>query len=213
MEPLSGAILAGGPGTRQRAEWLLDGQPLVVHVARRLARACHEVFVVAKDEGLAQYGLRVVVDLEDVQHPLVGLVTALRAARYDRCFVCGADNPFVDPALVEWLSRGAQDADVVLPVLQDGPRPLHAVYSRACAPVLGEMTVRGEALWRFLRCLRVRIVPEEMVRARNPLLRSFFTVEDAASLDQARRWLSHDLPYLVPGVADEPHQHRPQEGQ
>jgi molybdopterin-guanine dinucleotide biosynthesis protein A len=212
VAPLSAAILAGGPGARVRAEWSLDGQPLVVHVARRLARACREVFVVAKDVGLARYGLRVVADLEDLQHPLVGLVTALRSAASDRCFVCTPDMPFVEPALVEWLAQEAQGADVVLPVLRDGPQPLHAVYTRPCAAVLGEMAVRGEALWRFLRGLRVRTVPEEALRARDLLLRSFFTVDDPVSLDRARRWLSHDLPHLVSEVAGQPHERRPHQG-
>lgn len=212
MEPLSGAILAGGPGARLRAEWCLEGEPLVVHVARRLARACREVFVVAKDQGLARYGLRVVPDQEELRHPLVGLVTALRSAAHDRCFVCGPDNPLVDPSLVRWLAEGAHDADVVLPVLRDGPQPLHAVYSRPCAAVLGEMAVRGEALWRFLRGLRVRTVGEEALRAQDPLLRSFFVVEGPAALERARRWLSHDLPHLVPVVSRESHEHRPQQG-
>lgn len=170
------------------------------------------MFVVAKDDGLARYGLRVVRDAEGVQHPLVGLVTALRGAAFPRCFVCGPDSPFVDPFLVGWLAQEAQGADVVLPVLSEGPQPLHAVYARPCAAVLGEMAVRGEPLWTFLRGLRVRTVAEEALRARDPSLRSFLTVEDPASLERARGWLSHDLSHLTPGVAGKPHQHRADQG-
>jgi molybdopterin-guanine dinucleotide biosynthesis protein A len=166
---------------------LLAGRPLVLHVVERLRGACDEILVVAKDRSLADLGLHVVVDTEPLVHPLIGLAAGLRAASSERCFVCGCDMPFVEADLVRWMASQADLADVVIPVLPDGPRALHAVYARGCHPVLEEMAVRGEMLWRFLRGLRARIVTEAECRSLDPDLRSFFVVETEADLRQAER--------------------------
>ncbi|MDR5682804.1 MAG: molybdenum cofactor guanylyltransferase [Armatimonadota bacterium] len=192
---LTGIVLAGGPGrigAVPKLRAVLAGRPLVCLVVERLRSACDEILVVAKDRALAELGLHVVVDPEPMTHPLIGLAAGLRAATAEWCFVCGCDMPFVNPGLVRWMASQAELADVVIPVLSDGPHALHAVYARGCHPVLEEMAVRGETLWRFLRGLRARIVTEAECRWLDPDLRSFFVVETESDLHEAQRLLESE---------------------
>jgi molybdopterin-guanine dinucleotide biosynthesis protein A len=199
-DPLTGIVLAGGRGRIHGVEKplvLLDGRPLVCHVVERLRSACEEILVVAKDSALADLGPRIVVDAEPLIHPLIGLAAGLRAASNDRCFVCGCDMPLVAPDLARWMASQSDGADVVIPVLAEGPQALHAVYARGCHPVLEEMAVRGEMLWRFLRGLRARIVTEDECRSLDPDLRSFFVVDTESDLREAERLSTGLMPPIV----------------
>ena len=157
---LSVAVLAGGQSRRMgsdKAMVTFDGEPLVVRVASRLKAVSDDVFVVAKS-ALA-IDVPVVGDTTDEQSPLAGVITALRAARHPRVFVCACDMPFVDTELVARLVGDLAERDAVVPSHHGRIEPLHAVWSVACLPQLEQLWDSGErAVHRALRQLGARVV-------------------------------------------------------
>jgi molybdopterin-guanine dinucleotide biosynthesis protein A len=92
-------------------------------------------------------GLRCVPDLLPGRGALGGLYTALSVASHPLVMVAACDMPFASPALFAHardllLETGA---DAVVPSVEKGPEPLHAVYRRAtCLPPVLAALEAGE---------------------------------------------------------------------
>ncbi|MCE7986101.1 MAG: molybdenum cofactor guanylyltransferase [Caldilinea sp. CFX5] len=114
--------------------------------------------------------------------PLGGLATGLATcASWAICVAC--DLPLLNPALfayfytltVETNPAGAEAWDAIVPLVNEYPEPLHALYHRRCLPAILAALAKGE--WRataFLPTVRVRYVHEPELRQFDPELRSFF---------------------------------------
>ncbi len=124
-----GAILAGGKSSRfgsDKALALLDGRPLIAHVAASLALQCDAIIVV----GRAQAGYRCVGDRPSADMgPLAGLAGAL---------VCAGDDGFSHVLSVGVDAPGIPDD---LRVLLD-PAPAYVVHQ----PVIGHWPVTALGL-------------------------------------------------------------------
>lgn len=121
-----GLILAGGQGARMghqdKGLVLLNGEPMVAHVARRLAPQVGRLIISANRhaEHYAQYGT-VVADgapaLGDFQGPLVGLAAGLVAASHaddDWVVAVPCDTPFLPHDLATRLIAEAVSAQAPL---------------------------------------------------------------------------------------------------
>lgn len=189
---VSGAVLAGGRGTRlgqDKALVEVGGEPLLARVVGRLAQVCAEVLVVGRTAGPPLPApAKFVLDLIPGQAALGGLYTALSAAACPLVIVVACDMPFVDPTLLRFLLGLMGDGvDAVVPLVRGEPQPLHAVYSRACAEVAAAQIMMGDLkMARLLDRLRVRYVAEAELRAVDPELRSFFNINTPADLELAR---------------------------
>ncbi len=184
MYEASAAILAGGTSSRMgspKALLLVDGRPLVSYVAGRLAGLFPEVFIagggpdvfaVGGGEAIAEAaGLRVVPDRDPGLGPLMGIASALEAARFDLVFVVACDMPELDAGLVELLHHAAAErgpngepADCVVPRTGKGRlEPLFAFYRKSALPEIEAALAGGERSVRavFPR-LRARFVDAPM---------------------------------------------------
>jgi len=123
---IAGLILAGGQGSRMQHQDKglvdLNGEPMVAHVARRLAPQVGRVIISANRhlDRYAQYG-RVVADGEPelgaFQGPLVGIAAGLTAAAAehdDWLVVTPCDTPFLPDDLAARLIAAAASADAPL---------------------------------------------------------------------------------------------------
>ncbi|HEY9318728.1 MAG TPA: molybdenum cofactor guanylyltransferase MobA [Achromobacter sp.] len=119
-ERIAGLILAGGQGSRMNQQdkglVLLRGQPLVAHVADRLAPQVGRLIVSANrhQDRYAQYG-QVVEDGEPAlgafQGPLLGIAAGLAAAAQDDWLVVApCDTPFLPADLAARLIGTARSA-------------------------------------------------------------------------------------------------------
>jgi molybdenum cofactor guanylyltransferase len=138
-----GVVLAGGTGRRiggDKAIVELDGRPLLHYPVAAVRRALGEVAVVAKRAtALPRLDPDVAIWLEEdePQHPLTGVVRALRSARSDAVVVVAGDMPFVTAELLRALARaGARGAPAVVPRAAGGLQPLCARYEVAALPAL-----------------------------------------------------------------------------
>jgi molybdenum cofactor guanylyltransferase len=147
-------ILVGGKSSRMgRPKALLpfDGEPLIVHVVRRLTKIFAEAVVVAAPEqALPILPARLVRDEIAYQGPVSGIYHGLAASRKEVSFVTSCDAPFLNAALISHLLSRIVDCDVVVPYWQERYQPLHAVYRTTVAPLLKEQLERGELRPIFL---------------------------------------------------------------
>jgi molybdopterin-guanine dinucleotide biosynthesis protein A len=160
---LAGLVLAGGRSNRMgREKALVDfqGQPLVLRVADRMARAADPVLLATGTPGrLGPVGYPEVADVAAERGPLGGLVAGLEASPHELMAVVAVDMPYMSPELMELLASLREDEDAVVPMGITGPEPLHAVYSTSALPAMRHALARGQhGLRRLFADLRVREV-------------------------------------------------------
>jgi molybdopterin-guanine dinucleotide biosynthesis protein A len=205
MARLSIAVLAGGQSRRMgRDKALLDflGEPLLKRVLGRVRLLTDDLFVVATDRPqYERFGVRVVPDQLPGTGALGGIYTALAEAQHDRCLALACDLPFVNTDLLRFMAEQAGDWDVLIPALsaersdqgsQETLETLHAVYARACRPAIERQLRAGNyKVIGFFAEVRVRRLPEEVVRRFDPELLSFYNANTpeayAWAVERARR--------------------------
>ena len=144
----SAVVLAGGKSSRMgsdKALLIFRGKPLFCHILDQLAPLFDDVLVSAQDpEKYSFAGQRVVRDEQPNQGPLMGILSALQAATYDRLFVTACDIPLQPVLLIRSMLRKAAHADLVMPAGPEGRfEPLMAVYTRRLVPVIRAVIARG----------------------------------------------------------------------
>jgi len=194
----SGVILAGGRSRRMGVDkglLPLGGKPLAAHVAERLEATVDEIiFVVGTDSQADAYrglGGRVVTDAYPSGTPIVGAYTGLTEAHGAYAFLTAADQPFLNPRVIELLFSEAEGHDAATPHWPNGwVEPLHAVYAAKPAAEAARRLIEAneKRLRRLLDALSdVRCVPIDVVRAIDPELRTLMDVDTAEDLEHVRR--------------------------
>jgi molybdopterin-guanine dinucleotide biosynthesis protein A len=134
--PIVGAILAGGRSTRfgrDKAFLPVGGVSLVERAVRVLGQVFERVLVVVRrPEPFLCLPVEVVGDAWPEGHVLGAIHAGLMHAAPMSLFVAACDMPLLDPATIRALCARAGEADMVMPVRNGLPEPLHAVYSQNC---------------------------------------------------------------------------------
>ena len=189
--PPVGAVLAGGRGSRiggAKALVELAGAPLISYPLAAVEQAGLEpVVVVKRDSELPPLSCPAIREPAQPQHPLCGIVAALRYAGQRPLVVVGCDMPFTGAGLLAWL--GSVPEPLVVPSVGDRLQPLPARYDSALLPALEEALADGRALSLTLESLRPRVVAEaELARFGDPR-RLCFNVNTPADVKRAERLL------------------------
>jgi len=143
----TGVLLAGGKSRRfgsNKALARVEGCYLIEHPARVLAAIFSRLLLVTNNPEI--YGFLewpMVPDLLPGAGPLAGIQAALQHAATPFIFVAGCDMPTLEPKLITYLCERTAGYDVVLPVTEAGPEPLHAVYSRTALPRIAAALAAG----------------------------------------------------------------------
>ena len=133
---MTGVVLAGGRSRRMgrdKALLVVDGEPLVERVARRLAAVCDTVVVASGARPLDGLEYAQVADAVPGRGPLGGIVAALEACATHLAAVVAVDMPFADPAVLSLLAASWDGEPAVIPVVGGRLQPLHAVYATGSA--------------------------------------------------------------------------------
>ena len=174
---------------RPKAELPFDGGTMLDHIVAEMIGVFEEIVVAVAEPGRyawETYRARSIVDSSPHRGPVSALEQALREIRSDRAFVCSCDVPFVNGALARKLCELLGDDDALIPQVDGKLQTLHAVYRKSCAEVFATMRTRGEhRLHEIVNFARVRIVPEEELRAFDPELLSFFNVNTPEDYQRA----------------------------
>jgi len=204
----SAVILAGGSSSRLGAEKSLlefGGSPLLCHIAETLLQVTDEVIVVARDENHARCLMEQVEGSESEAEaaftwdsisgfgPVAGLDAGLRCAKGHLAFVTGCDLPFLNVEVIDQLFDLAKQEMAVRPWCQCSPMDSSSrfipFYDRkkmlcACQRALR----RGERRIHVpLQELRVRRIPVQALRPLDSELLTFFNLNTAEDLNEARR--------------------------
>ncbi len=166
----------------------LGGRPLIAYPLDAARAAGLEPVVVAKpDSELPPLDCRVLVEPAEPDHPLCGLVAALRDARPAPAIAIAADMPFVTAELIGWLAAQPSSAAVEA---EGRPQPLLARYDAAALAALEAALAAGESMTAVLRSLAPRLLGEpELRRFGDPALLCL-NVNTPADLEQAERLLA-----------------------
>lgn len=150
INDITGLILAGGRGTRMgnvdKGLQLLKGEPMALHVLRRLAPQVGPVIINANRNLDAYTGFRVQVvsdEIDGFAGPLAGLHAGLRHCRTPYLTSAPCDSPFLPEDLVARLSTALeqQQADLAMAVTGDGEtRQEHPVFCLTKTSLLASLT-------------------------------------------------------------------------
>lgn len=186
-----GAVLAGGLGSRlggDKALAELGGEQLIARPLAAVAAAGLEAIVLAKPATeLPLLDHRVVREAAQPQHPLCGIVAALREAGGCAIVAVACDMPFVTPRLLAALAEAREP--LVMPAPGGRGHPLLARYGPELLPELESALAREEPLRRTVESLSPRHLGEpELARFGDPE-RLLFNVNDEDDLARAAHML------------------------
>lgn len=190
----SGVILAGGRSSRfdgaDKAFFEVGGRPLIRPVIDLFSRIFQETIIVSNEpKRHLQWDACLCTDLFSAKSSLTGIHTGLFYANTPWIFTAACDTPFIRKSVVELvLSEIEEGAAAVMPLTPSGAEPLCAAYAKKALPMV-ERSVRQEKfkIQRVFKNMRVKKIPPEKVLAADPCLESFFNINTAADLQQARR--------------------------
>ena len=203
VSQLGAVILAGGRGTRlpDKCFRMLGGKQLIVHVFERISQVTQEIVVSVKSKEQATrirrliHPAQVVLDKIEVQTPLVGFLSGLRAIQAPYVFVAACDIPFVEPNVIRLLFERAIGGAGAVPVA-DGKilQPLCAVYRRQSAIDAAEKSLESKrfGMLEMLTQLEgiVRVSKEELSNVDRQQL-TFRNINTDADLAWAERTIKN----------------------
>jgi molybdopterin-guanine dinucleotide biosynthesis protein A len=205
-EPLSVIILAGGRSSRMgqdKASLLLDGRPLIWHVAQRLLPLAGELIISSNEpERFAALGadlpipVQVVPDQYAGAGPLAGLQAGLSVATRELALLVAVDMPLLSRSLLAYMQAIAGGHAAVVPRLALRPgegeeyEPLHALYRRSCLPAItAHLAQNHRRVVSFFPDVDVRDVTRAEIERFDPGLFSFFNVNTPQDWEQAQELL------------------------
>ncbi len=187
MEPIVGAVLAGGTSRRMgaaKATLELGGRPLLEYPLAAVQGAGLEPVVVAKrDSPLPPLAVPRWDEPAEPVHPLTGIVAALLGAGDRPVLAVACDMPFVTAELLADLA--AHTAPLVLPEADGRLHPLVARWHPSLLPALRDALAREAPLHVVAAELDAyRIGAAELRRFGDPA-RLLFNVNAPGDLERA----------------------------
>jgi molybdopterin-guanine dinucleotide biosynthesis protein A len=188
------AIIAGGKSTRMGVDKSfleLNRKPILGHVIERVSTLNLPIIIITNlPEKYERFGLPIFTDLIADQGALGGLYTALSNSSaiysYTLCVAC--DMPFLNASLLAHLLTLCEGSDAVVPVIDNRPEPLHAIYSTSCLPAIRASIEAGQRkMAKFYEGLQVRFVEDAECRTFDPDLRSFINVNTPEEWQSAKQ--------------------------
>jgi len=196
---ISGIVLGGGESRRmgrdkRRLQW--EGEPFLDRVSRVMDTLFEEVLVVTaqEDYDCSHLPVRLVTDKIPQKGSLGGLYTGLLEAKNSLVFVVACDMPFLQRECISRFCVFSGIADVLVVKLSSGIQPLHARYSKRCAPIIEQMIQKEDLKIQNLVThsdLAVEIMGESLFDDIDPYRRSFMNINTPADLEFARKTSSH----------------------
>lgn len=173
------AILAGGKSSRMgrdKAFVELNGKLMIEHVIERTQAIgqAETILITNRPEDYARFGLPIFADVLPDKGSLGGIYTAIHYSTqaYTLCVAC--DMPFIQPDLLKHMVSLAQDWDVVVPLVDEYPEGLHALYSRKCLDAIHPRLLAGQLkVVGFYADVRVRYLKEAEYASLDPDATSF----------------------------------------
>jgi molybdopterin-guanine dinucleotide biosynthesis protein A len=192
---MSSIVLAGGRGSRldyDKAFAVVGNQSLLERAVRAISSFKRDIIIVtAAGKPLPQLKsypkLKIAQDIYPGKGALGGLYTGLVISDAFYNFVVASDMPFLNRALLAYMTQLASGYDAVIPRLGSMIEPLHAVYSKSCLEPLERLLKQGNLkISDVLPLIRARYVEAQEIERFDPKHLSLFNVNTEADLAKAR---------------------------
>jgi molybdopterin-guanine dinucleotide biosynthesis protein A len=195
--PYTGVILAGGLNTRfdgtNKAFIRIGGECIIDRLHRTFSELFQEIILV-NNEPLAylERDMMITADLFPIRSSLTGIHAGLFFADCPYAFFTACDTPFLQKEMIELiLNEIGPGTDVVVPKTLAGFEPLCAVYSKECLKLIENRLIQQKLKIRdFFKSLRLKKIPENVLREKDPELLSFFNINTPDDLEKAKDLLT-----------------------
>ena len=192
IKGICAAILAGGESRRfgqDKALALLDNKPLIRHVLEPLQCLFEATtLIVNQPEAYECFDVDIASDIVRGPGALGGLLTALVHAEVNHCFVVACDMPLLNISVIRKILGQRCNMDVRVPVWNQEPQPLHALYSKRCIPFIEKRIQQGDfRIVDFYQDVAVQPVPEDVWRESEQDCLSFFNVNTRKEFAKAEQ--------------------------
>ena len=136
---ITGCVLTGGKSSRMGTDKALleIGNKSLLDIAIEKYSGFPEIIISsARPESYAFTGLTIVTDELSDLGPIGGIISVLKASKYD--FVCfrPVDAPLFPAKLHPLIAATCTNKDVAVPMSQNKPEPLFACFSKSALPAL-----------------------------------------------------------------------------
>ena len=196
----TGVILAGGRNSRFSGK----NKALIPVAGKRILDRIYEVFTNLFDNILLvtndplqyiSWDFDIVTDIFPIRSALTGLHTGLFYITTPYAFFASCDIPFLKKELVEILLDGIEpEIDIVIPETSKGVEPLCAIYSKRCLkPMEEKLLIKSFKIQHIFQRLRVKKVPENILRTVDSDLASFSNINTPDDLAKAEERFSNVL--------------------
>ncbi|CAM3025828.1 molybdenum cofactor guanylyltransferase [Paenibacillus sediminis] len=161
---LTGAILAGGQNSRMggfnKALLRIEGESFLTRQWKEMEKVCSEIVLVTnRADWYKEYVspfVRVVSDYVPDRGPLSGMEAAFAAARNERIWVVGCDEPFISASAARFMMERwereliREQIDAVIPFVDGHLQMLHGLYHQSCAELVSKLLREGQFRLRSL---------------------------------------------------------------
>jgi molybdopterin-guanine dinucleotide biosynthesis protein A len=200
-------ILAGGYSKRfgqDKGLMLLADKSLVKHVIDNVGDAVEEKILVVGSKAQAENymkildpNVRVLIDIGNVQSPLVGALTGFENTNAEYSLLLPCDTPFTSKEVVSLLLELCSNKSAVIPRWPSGYiEPLQAVYrtKRALEAAKNALGEGKRNMLSMIEKLRgVRYVSTLVLQQVDPKLMTFFNINTPMDLEKAEHILKSEL--------------------
>jgi molybdopterin-guanine dinucleotide biosynthesis protein A len=193
-------ILAGGLSTRYGGENKAFLKVGGMRILDRLFAVYRELFdeiilVTNRPSDFLAWDALIVTDIFPVRSSLTGIHAGLFYARHPFAFFSACDTPFLKKEVVETVLENLEPGiDLVIPRTSAGFEPLCAAYSQRCLKAAEDHILQNKfKIQMALSGKRIKKIPEDVLRQKDPELLSFFNVNSPEDLARAEQTVKKDL--------------------
>jgi len=197
--PLTGVILAGGLNKRfygnNKAFIRIEDKRLLDRIYGIFEEVFEEIILVTNDPlQYLEWDFKIVTDLFPIRSSLTGIHSGLFHAAKQVAFFAACDIPFLRKEIVETVVEAFDPKyDAIIPETSAGLEPLCAVYSKNCLkPIEMSLAQQELKIQRFFKTVRIKKIPETVLREKDPDLISFFNINTPDELERANHFIQQN---------------------
>ena len=189
--PVTGVILAGGKNIRMgesKAFLEIAGQRIIDRTVELFKGIFSQVILITHTPLKYSYlDIEIVIDIVPKSGALIGIYTGIFYSSHPYCFVTACDMPFLNRKVIEYMITIRKDYDVVIPHLEDGYHPLHAIYSKQCIRSI-EKHIHEDNLKiiDFFDKIKAKEVTTDEINSLDPTLNSFLNINTPEDLTRIK---------------------------
>jgi len=191
--PCTGVILSGGLSTRfngnNKAFIRVGGKLMLDRLYDVFSDLFDEIILVTNHPlQFLEWDLTIVSDIFSDRSSLTGIHAGLFYMKNPFAFFSACDTPFLKKELVETLIENIEkNIDIIMPETAAGFEPLCAIYSKRCLKQAEQHLKENKfkIQWAF-RGNRIKNIPENLLRTKDPDLLSFFNINTPDDLKSGR---------------------------